>query len=63
MKSIAQGAATQVFCALRAEPKHCMSWFSDCAVSSKFTQDSQSDAHAKQLWAASEQAALKWMQN
>lgn len=63
MKSIPQGAATQVYCALRAEPKDCMSWFSDCAVSSKFTQDSQSDAHAKQLWSASEQAALKWMQN
>lgn len=61
MKTIPQGAATQVFCALRADPKDCMSWFMDCATSSKFTQDSQSDSHAALLWSISEQAAQKWM--
>ena len=61
MKNIPQGAATQVYCALRADPKDCLAWFSDCATSTKFTRDSQSDAHAQHLWGVSEQAAQKWM--
>lgn len=61
MKSIEQGAATQVYCALRADPKDCMAWFMDCGTSSKYTRDSQSDSHAQLLWTISEKATHSWM--